>query len=205
MKVSQTAEFFANGFAFRRAMAILRGFSPEETLALANAAWNADLAMVEVPLQDQTSTKALKTCVDAAEQRNAIVGAGTITSVELVKQAAVLGAQFTVAPGFDPEVASSSLAHGMPHLPGVATATEIQRATSAGFSWLKAFPAGALGADWITAMHGPFPRARFVATGGITAKNAKDFLAGGADAVSFGAAFADLSAEELENLGKGLL
>jgi 2-dehydro-3-deoxyphosphogluconate aldolase/(4S)-4-hydroxy-2-oxoglutarate aldolase len=65
---------------------------------------------------------------------------------------------------------------GLPHLPGVATPTEVQRAPAAGFGWLKAFPAAQLGAGWITAMHGPFPEARCVATGGIDLSNAAGFL-----------------------------
>ena len=200
MHTSESSDFFVRGFESRRAMAILRGYSPEHTLAYATAAWSAGLALVEVPLQNAQSAEALTACARAAAERGTIVGAGTITSLALVEQAAKLGARFTVAPGFDADVAAHSLAHGMPHLPGVATATEVQRALAAGFDWLKAFPAEPLGPSWISAMHGPFPQARIVATGGISVRNAQAFLGAGAAAVSFGAAFADLSPQELENL-----
>ncbi|WP_245665087.1 FCD domain-containing protein [Actinoplanes subtropicus] len=86
---------------------------------------------------------------------------------------------------------AASLAAGMPHLPGVGTATEVQRAWLAGCRWMKAFPAAALGPGWISAVLGPFPGARFVATGGITVAGAPAFLAAGARVIALGAALAD--------------
>ena len=103
-----------------------------------------------------------------------------------MRTAASLGAAFTVAPGYDREIAAASWAKGMPHLPGVATATDVQRALADGHTWLKAFPASVLGPDWIRAMRGPFPEARFVATGGIQRGNAAGFLRAGASMVAIG-------------------
>ncbi|MGH8791242.1 MAG: bifunctional 4-hydroxy-2-oxoglutarate aldolase/2-dehydro-3-deoxy-phosphogluconate aldolase, partial [Stackebrandtia sp.] len=112
---------------------------------------------------------------------------------------------YTVAPGFDAEVLSASLAAGMPHLPGVATATEVQRAAAAGCVWLKAFPATALGTAWFRAMRGPFPHVKFVATGGVDAGTARDFLDAGAKVAAMGAALSDPeSAAALERLVRDL-
>lgn len=194
------ASFFRDAFLQRRAMAILRGLSPSETLRLARAAWSAEMVLVEVPLQHEQSFDALVAVVADAKLRGHVAGAGTVTSIALVERAAELGAAFTVAPGFDPEVAARSLEFGMPHLPGVATGSEVQKALSLGYTWLKAFPASSLGSAWITSMHGPFPDAQFVATGGISAENARGFLTAGAAGVSFGAGFASLSADDLAGL-----
>ena len=79
----------------------------------------------------------------------------------------------------------------MSSLPGVATPTEIQAAVAAGLTWLKAFPAAQLGTAWFTAMAGPFPQEKFVATGGMDANNAGDFLAAGVRCVAVGSALAD--------------
>lgn len=201
MTVEQSNEFFERGFATRRAMAILRGFNAEKTLALSRLAWDAGLAMVEVPLQSDESERALKATADAAAERGFVVGAGTITSIELVDRAAAAGARFTVAPGYDPAVAEHSIRNGMPHLPGVGTGTEVQAAMKLGLTWLKAFPANVLGAGWISAMHGPFPSARFVTTGGVDATNAQAFLTAGAAAVALGSSFAKLSEAELAAIG----
>ncbi len=172
-------------------MAILRGFSSGMTLELCERAWSVGIALVEIPVQTPDAVATLAGAAKLAAARGRLVGAGTVTDVALVDAARSAGAGFTVAPGFDEEVARASRSEGMAHLPGVGTATEVQRALAAGFSWLKAFPAAQLGTDWPRAIHGPFPEARFVATGGTTVGSAEDFLAGGADIVALGSALAD--------------
>ena len=82
-------------------------------------------------------------------------------------------------------------AHCRQHLPGVATPSEIQQALRHGATWLKAFPATVLGTGWFAAMRGPFPEVNLVATGGVSAHNAADYLAAGARAVAVGSALAD--------------
>ncbi|NEB81742.1 bifunctional 4-hydroxy-2-oxoglutarate aldolase/2-dehydro-3-deoxy-phosphogluconate aldolase, partial [Streptomyces sp. SID14478] len=93
--------------------------------------------------------------------------------------------------GLDAAVASASVAAGLPHLPGVATATDVQAARALGLTWLKAFPASVLGADWFRAMRGPFPEVPFVATGGMDAGNAAAYLSAGARVVAVGSALED--------------
>ncbi|NLU69186.1 bifunctional 4-hydroxy-2-oxoglutarate aldolase/2-dehydro-3-deoxy-phosphogluconate aldolase [Streptomyces sp. HNM0574] len=178
-------------FAGSPMMAIFRGMEVEHSVRLAGRAWDLGLGCVEVPLQDARSRRSLEAVVAAGAERGRAVGAGTITSVELVAQAAEAGAAFTVAPGLDAEVARASLAAGMPHLPGVATATEVQHARALGLTWLKAFPATVLGTGWFRAMKGPFPGVPFVATGGIDAANADAYLDAGARVVAVGSALED--------------
>jgi 2-keto-3-deoxy-6-phosphogluconate aldolase len=96
-----------------------------------------------------------------------------------------------VSPGYDPAVCRASFEAGMPPLPGVATASEVQAAMKDGLTWLKAFPAAFLGPRWFGMMAAPFPGAKFVATGGMDASNADEFLAGGAHVVAVGSALAD--------------
>lgn len=178
-------------FAGSPMMAIFRGMDADRSTGLADRAWTLGLDCIEVPLQDKPSRRALEAVVAAGAERGRAVGAGTITSVERVEQAAEAGAAFTVAPGLDPEVARASIAAGMPHLPGVATASEVQQARSLGLTWLKAFPASVLGTGWFRAMAGPFPGVPFVATGGIDAGNAADYLDAGARVVAVGSALED--------------
>lgn len=185
-------DLFADAASRSPLLAILRGFSPEETVRLCEVAWAAGARLVEVPIQDPSAHDSLAAAVEAGLEHGRIVGAGTVTTLERLESARSLGARFTVAPGFDPEVAVASRDAGLPHLPGVATATEVQRAMALGFDWLKAFPAAQLGSGWIRAMHGPFPTAHFVATGGIERGNAAEFLAGGAELLAIGQAITTL-------------
>ena len=169
-------------------MVILRGQAPDRAVELAEAVWSAEAGIVEIPVQDETGFAALSAVAEAGRRGGRLVGAGTVLTVGQVGRARAAGAAFTVAPGFSAEVVAASHEAGMPHLPGVGTATELQRALSAGCTWVKAFPASALGLAWFREMHGPFPGVNFVATGGITAETAADFLAAGARALGIGSA-----------------
>ncbi|MEU6700375.1 bifunctional 4-hydroxy-2-oxoglutarate aldolase/2-dehydro-3-deoxy-phosphogluconate aldolase [Pseudonocardia sp. NPDC046786] len=192
--MADLTHFFDAELGERPLMAILRGLPPDRTVELAERAWDAGFGAVEVPVQSAASLDALRATVDAGRRRGRPVGAGTVLSPEHVTRAAAAGAAFTVSPGTDPAVAVASATAGLAHLPGVATATDVQRAVGLGLRWLKAFPASLLGPGWFGAMHGPFPQARFVATGGMDAGNAAGYLAAGAAAVAVGSALEDLAA-----------
>lgn len=174
-------------------MAILRGMGVERTLTTATRAWDLGITAVEVPVQTPTDVEALRVLAEAARERGLTVGAGTVVTLEHVRQAADAGAAFTVSPGFDVDVVRASHEAGLPALPGVSTATEVQRALSEGLTWLKAFPASLLGTGWFPAMRGPFPQARFVATGGMDSGNARSYLDAGVRVVAVGSALEDES------------
>ncbi|MFB9235816.1 bifunctional 4-hydroxy-2-oxoglutarate aldolase/2-dehydro-3-deoxy-phosphogluconate aldolase [Plantactinospora siamensis] len=178
-------------FGARRVMAILRGMPPAETVRLAERAWALGIDLVEVPVQTSDAVPALRAAVAAGRERGRPVGAGTVITGEQVTAVLEAGAAFTVAPGLDLAVADDSLRHGLPHLPGVATPSEAQLALRHGFTWLKAFPAVTLGPAWFRAVAGPLPALHFVATGGLDADNAGDFLAAGVRMVGIGSALAD--------------
>ena len=184
-------DWFERAFDGCPLMAILRGFGSRRTVELAERAWDLGIDWVEVPIESAEGLEALAAAVEAGRAVNRTVGAGTVTTVDKVRQVAETGAVFTVAPGMDSEVAMASIEAGLPHLPGVATASDVQAAERTGLRWLKAFPAAALGPGWIRAMRGPFPQARFVATGGVDAANAHQFLEAGAQVVAVGSALDD--------------
>ncbi|SDN37470.1 2-dehydro-3-deoxygluconokinase/2-dehydro-3-deoxyphosphogluconate aldolase / (4S)-4-hydroxy-2-oxoglutarate aldolase [Cryobacterium flavum] len=178
-------------------MAILRGFGVARSLELARQAWDLGIDCVELPIQSSRDIDALRAVVAAGADRGKSVGAGTVVTLEHVRQAHEAGAAFTVSPGYDPVIVRASFDAGMPPLPGVATASEVQAALASGLTWLKAFPASLLGPTWFTAMAGPFPQAKFVATGGMDAANASFFLANGVRTVAVGSALGDPAQLEL--------
>ncbi|WP_345762101.1 bifunctional 4-hydroxy-2-oxoglutarate aldolase/2-dehydro-3-deoxy-phosphogluconate aldolase [Diaminobutyricibacter sp. McL0608] len=183
-------------------MVILRGFDVPTTIELCHQAWDAGIRLVEIPLQNEESERALRAACAEAASNGLDVGAGTIVSTELADRAAAAGAAFTVAPGTDRDVLASSVGLGLPHLPGVGTASEVQALDAIGIRWVKAFPADALGPAWVKGILGPFPSARIVATGGIDGDNADAFLTAGAAAVSLGSSFAKLDRERLRTIGR---
>jgi 2-dehydro-3-deoxyphosphogluconate aldolase/(4S)-4-hydroxy-2-oxoglutarate aldolase len=186
-----------------RVMAILRGLPPERTAELANRAWDAGVSLLEVPIGRPEQVPALAAAVAAGAERGQLVGAGTVITLAQVREAVRAGARYTVAPGLDPAVLAASLAAGLPHLPGVATAGEVQRARAAGCGWVKAFPAAALGTAWFRAIQGPFPDLQYVATGGLTVETVPDFLAAGARVAAIGTVLTESAQyEQLADLVK---
>lgn len=180
-------------------MALFRHQSPERSIALAQRAWDLGIRNVEIPLQSADDLRSLATLAALAAERGLVVGAGTVIDPEQVPVAVEAGAGFLVSPGLDPAVVRAARQAGVPIIPGVATPSEVQLALALGLDWLKAFPAVWLGADWFGHIRGPFPQARFIATGGISASNAAEFLDSGASVVAVGSALED--PEQLPLLG----
>jgi len=178
--------FFTQMFATTRAIVVLRGADPEEAVARAAEAWDAGVEAVEVTIAERRDVPALEAVADAARARGMTVGAGSIYRPAQVHVAVEAGADYLVSPGIDRDVSLACRARGLPHLPGVSTASEIIQAERLGHVWLKVFPARELGSAWISAMTGPFPWARWVATGGVTAESGPRFLAAGCAAVGMG-------------------
>jgi 2-dehydro-3-deoxyphosphogluconate aldolase/(4S)-4-hydroxy-2-oxoglutarate aldolase len=178
-------------------MAIFRSYGPEDAVALAGKAWDLGIELVEVPVQLPSAFPALDAVVSAGRERGKPVGAGTVTTVEQLREVQQRGVAFTVAPGLDADIVQTSDRMNLPHLAGVSTPTEIQQALRLGQTWLKAFPASVLGTQWFHAMRGPFPQVSFVATGGIDAGNARQYLDAGAKTVAVGSALSDPSQIEL--------
>lgn len=157
------------------------GIIPILTIADAgHAAFIADslveggVPCAEVTLRTEGGAAALATM---AGRGDLLVGAGTVTTVEQVDRVADLGAAFVVSPGLDEAVVERTLARGMLPLPGIATASELQRALSLGVSTVKLFPAALLGGiGLVRALGGPFPGVRFIPSGGIRLPDVTDYL-----------------------------
>lgn len=193
-------------FAAHRIMIVLRGMpSPEAAVNATHRAWDAGVELVEVPIGQPGDVETLAAVVKAGQTRDKAVGAGTIITSDRVQAAHAAGARYTVAPGFDSTVMAHSHDVGLPHLPGVATPSEVQQAWSAGCRWVKVFPAIILGPTWFSAIRGPFPDVKYLATGGINLRAASNYIQAGANVVAFGAsAVAPEKCKDLASLVKHL-
>lgn len=148
----------------------------EPAVRLGEAVLAGGLPCVEITFRTEAAEEAIRSIATAFP--NAIVGAGTVLSVDQAQRAVGAGAQFIVAPGFNPKVVEWCLAHEVPITPGVATPTEIEMALDKGLDILKFFPAKALGGvAMLKAFAGPYSGVKFVPTGGIDAQNLADYLA----------------------------
>lgn len=186
-----TDDFFLDRLSPVPVIAILRGYDDATTLTLATSCWAAGMRLVEVPVQGDDGFRALEVTAAEADRRGELVGAGTVYTVADAERALGCGARFLVAPGLDRDTVRFAAERGVPYLPGVVTPSEVQEAKRLGLRTVKLFPAGAMGAPWISALLGPFPEMNFVAVGGVSPRNAGDFLDQGAAGVGVGGALND--------------
>jgi 2-dehydro-3-deoxyphosphogluconate aldolase/(4S)-4-hydroxy-2-oxoglutarate aldolase len=143
---------------------------------LARALVAGGIRMLEVTLRTPVALQCIEAI--AREVPDAVVGAGTVRSAADAQAAVLAGARFAVSPGYTHPIGKACRDLGLALLPGVATGSEILMAQEDGYTALKFFPAmQAGGATMLQAWAGPFNDVRFCPTGGVTAANARDFLA----------------------------
>jgi 2-dehydro-3-deoxyphosphogluconate aldolase/(4S)-4-hydroxy-2-oxoglutarate aldolase len=147
-----------------------------EGLQLADALLAGGLPVAEITLRLPGALDALAAV--AAERPDVLVGAGTVVTERQVDEVVDAGATFLVSPGLHEPVVRRAQERGVPILPGVATASDLMRAVALGLDVVKLFPAGLVGGPGaVTALGAPFPRMRFMPTGGVSAANLADYLA----------------------------
>ena len=147
-----------------------------DAVPLAKALVAGGLPVAEVTFRTDAAAEAIRRIV--AEVPEALVGAGTVLTVDQVRAAKAAGATFLVTPGFNPAVVAAAADEGLPIVPGVNNPTGVEQAMAAGLSAVKFFPAEPTGGvPFLKALMGPYRAMRFVPTGGIGPKNLADYLA----------------------------
>jgi len=142
---------------------------------LAKALVAGGLRAIEITLRTPAALDAIKAV--AAEVEGANVGAGTILNSKDYEAAVKAGSTFIVSPGVAPSVLSAAKDSAVPLLPGTATPSEVMTLREAGYDVMKFFPAEqAGGAAMLKAWSSPLAGTFFCPTGGISLKNAKDYL-----------------------------
>jgi 2-dehydro-3-deoxyphosphogluconate aldolase/(4S)-4-hydroxy-2-oxoglutarate aldolase len=96
------------------------------------------------------------------------------------------GAKFIVSPSFDKGVAEICGTYQIPYICGCLTPTEVVTAMRAGADLIKIFPGDVVGPNYIKDLHGPFPQAQLLPSGGVSIENAGEWIKKGAVAVSAG-------------------
>lgn len=149
---------------------------PKDALPLAKALTEGGLPCAEVTFRTEAAEESIRQM--SREYPDMLVGAGTVLTTEQVDRAMAAGARFIVSPGFDPEIVDYCLEKGIPVFPGCMTPSEVAQGVKRGLKVLKFFPAEqAGGLAMIKAMAAPYTTVKFMPTGGISAKNLKEYLA----------------------------
>ncbi len=147
----------------------------KDALPLAKALLEGGLPCAEVTFRTEAAEESIRQMVK--EYPEMLVGAGTVLTIEQVDRAVDAGAKFIVSPGFDPEIVDYCLEKNIPVFPGCITPSEIAQAVKRGLKIVKFFPAEQFGGvATIKALAAPYTMVKFMPTGGISAKNLKDYL-----------------------------
>ena len=148
----------------------------EDAVPMAHALVEGGVRVLEVTLRTPAALPAIAAIAKSVP--GAIVGAGTVRSADDAHAAHAAGARFIVSPGYTPAIGAACREYRLPLLPGVSTASEAMRANDDGYSFLKLFPATAVGGiALLKALAGPLADIAFCPTGGITLETAPQFLA----------------------------
>lgn len=147
----------------------------KDAVPLAKALVEGGLPCAEVTFRTEAAEESIRLMAEQFPEM--LVGAGTVLTTEQVDTAVGAGAKFIVSPGFDPEIVDYCLEKDIPVFPGCITSSEVAQAVKRGLKVVKFFPAEpAGGISMIKTMAAPYTGIRFMPTGGINAKNLKEYL-----------------------------
>lgn len=168
--------------------------------ALATALVAGGLPALEVTLRTPAALDVIR---EMSAVEGGVVGAGTLLTPADVVAAKNAGALFGVTPGTTDRLIDAALDAELPLLPGAATATESLRLLERGFTVQKFFPAEASGGvPALKAIGAPIPQVRFCPTGGVSLKNAPEYL-GLANTICVGGSWvAPIDAVEAQDWGR---
>jgi 2-dehydro-3-deoxyphosphogluconate aldolase/(4S)-4-hydroxy-2-oxoglutarate aldolase len=152
-------------------------------LVIEDASWASELgkclldsgvSIVEITLRTDASWQAIETMKAIS---GLTVGMGSVSKESDLDRGKELGVEFSVSAGLRNDLVSKARSLAMPYLPGVATPSEVLSGIGQSIEVLKWFPAETLGGiNALKAISAPFPKTRFIPTGGITQENAGQYL-----------------------------
>ena len=162
-------------------VAILRGVTPDEVVAIGQAVREAGISIIEVPLNSPDPFTSIGRLVEALGD-DCVVGAGTVVQADDVVRVADVGGQIIVSPNTDVDVIRASLERGLVPMPGWATPSEAFTAYSAGARYLKLFPAGSYGVRHYNNVKAVLPgECKVIAVGGVGADDIGEWRSAGID------------------------
>lgn len=171
-------------------VAIVRLDDYSSAIEMVQALIRGGITSVEFTYTNPAAGAAVAT-VKAALGNAVQVGAGTVLDPETARAAILQGADFIVTPIVNVPTVELCRRYSIPTVIGSFTATEILTAWQAGATFVKVFPASAVGPGYLKDIRGPLPQVKLIPTGGVTLQNAGDFIRAGASAIAVGGNLVD--------------
>jgi len=150
--------------------------SADDAVPVGNALVKGGLPLLEVTFRTSAAEESIyrltKNCPEL------VVGAGTIHSIEQAEAAVKAGAKFILTAGLRQDVVDWCKQKNIMIIPGISSATDLEKALDLGMNVCKFFPASSSGGtETLKAFYGPFRQVTFVPTGGINENNMAEYLA----------------------------
>ena len=154
------------------------------------------LKAIEMAYTNSAASDIIKTlCEMYKDDKEVLIGAGTVLDAPTARMAILAGAKYIVSPSFDKETAVLCNRYGVPYLPGCMTIKEIITAMEAGSEIVKLFPGSAFGPSYIGAVKSPLPQVSMMVTGGVNLTNLDQWFKAGVDAIGVGGELNKLGAQ----------
>ena len=180
-------------------IAIVRGVKPDKMLQTVEALYQGGIRLLEITFDQESNktkeeTRASLELIAKSYSKKLLLGAGTVVSVDQVDTAVEYGAEYIISPNTDVDVIKRTKELGKISIPGALTPSEVVTAYHAGADIVKLFPAGRFGSAYVKALMGPLGHIPFVAVGGISINNVKQFMDVGVKCVGIGGNLVDVKA-----------
>lgn len=167
-------------------VAVVRATSMEQAEKITDACIAGGVAAIELTFTVPHADKLIEAMRAKYSNGEIIIGAGTVMDAATARIAILAGAEYIVAPYFDPETVKTCNRYGVPSMPGIFTPTEAVAAMECGADVLKVFPGDVAGPSFIKSIRGPIPNAVMMPSGGVDVNNVADWIKAGAIAVGAG-------------------
>ena len=174
-----------------KVIAIVRGVDPEACMKVADALYAGGIRLMEVTFNQKDPASFKDTAeaisrISKAYEGKMLVGAGTVTTPELVEIAVEAGAKYIISPDTNVDVIRRTVELGAVSMPGALTPSEVLLAHRTGADFVKLFPVGNLGTAYVKALCAPISHVKMLGVGGINEDNAADFIKAGVVGVGVG-------------------
>jgi 2-dehydro-3-deoxyphosphogluconate aldolase/(4S)-4-hydroxy-2-oxoglutarate aldolase len=192
---------------------IMRGFTKEELLKSVEAMAQGGIGLVEVTFDQSGKVPNERTADDIKMLSETFrgrvrIGAGTVMTKKQVELAYEAGAEFIISPDCYKEVIERTRELSMVSMPGAFTPTECANAVRWGADFVKLFPNSEFKPSYLKALMAPLSHVKFLAVGGVTAENLKEYLDIGVSGVGVATAIANktfISAGEYDKVTEAAL
>jgi 2-dehydro-3-deoxyphosphogalactonate aldolase len=179
-------QVFESYFSHCPLVAIIRGVTPPDAADIAQALFDGGIRIIEVPLNSPEPLASIRSIADALGER-ALVGAGTVLSVEDVGQVRESGGRLIVSPNTNPNVIGATVDADMVSMPGGFTPSEMFSALQCGAHALKLFPAEAASPKVVKSLRAVLPKdVPLLVVGGVTPESIGGWMEAGADGFGLG-------------------